>query len=101
LNIPIILAIQPFLTILTVLGRWLLYSIPIGQDLGLISILGSMRPSDLELLKGSAFSGKLSSLVKLRFLVNGHFTGLTQSHIELRLNQEGANGKARKWVKYG
>jgi hypothetical protein len=96
-----VLAIQPFLTILTILGKWLLYSVPIGQDFGLISILGGICQSDLEMLKGSAFSGKLSSPVKIRFLVNDHFTGHKQSHIELRLNQEGANGKVRKWVKYG
>jgi hypothetical protein len=95
-----ILCVHPFLTILTGLGTWLLYSVPIGQGFGVISILGGICPSDLNVLKGSALSGKLSGPVKLSFLVDDHPTKHKQNHIELRLNEEGGNGKIRKWVKY-
>jgi hypothetical protein len=86
---------------LTVLGKWLLYSVPICQGFDLISILGGVYPGDLDVLRGSALSGELRRPVKLRFLVNDRPTRYKHNHVKLGLNQEGANGKIEKWVKYG
>jgi hypothetical protein len=97
----LVLSVQPFLTILTILGKWLLYSVPIGQGFGVISILGGINPSDLGVLKGSVLSGKLSKPVKLLFLVNDHSAEYRQNSIEVRLNQENGNGTIRRRVKYG
>lgn len=63
----IILVIQPLLTILATMIKALLYTTPIGDGFGLISLLAGIREEGLAQLRGAALSRKLSRDVTIRF----------------------------------
>lgn len=97
----VILSVHPLLTILAMVGRRWLYSVPIGEGFGIISLLGGIRPDDLHLLKGSTLSGKLAASVKLHFQVDDSYMPGKTGTIQVRLGEADKSGKVRKRVKYG
>ncbi|KAL9603868.1 MAG: hypothetical protein Q9179_002055 [Wetmoreana sp. 5 TL-2023] len=64
-----VLAIHPILTMLAVIVKGLLYSAPVGDDFGLVSLLSGAKKDSLDLLYGASLSGKLSDDVHVRFEV--------------------------------
>ena len=66
-----ILVIHPLLTILSLLGKVLLYSIPIGEDCGTISLMSVIERGSLDVLRGAALTGNLRRDVKVRFIAAG------------------------------
>lgn len=75
-----VFAIQPLLTVAILLGRIVLYSIPIGQGFGLIAILAGIDRNSLDALDGASFSGKLDEPTSLGISVEefGDRTGKVQ-----------------------
>jgi hypothetical protein len=65
-GVLVIVAVQPFLTLLAALVSICLYKIPIGKGFGLVSILSGVDRSSLDLLQDAGFSGKLSDKVALQ-----------------------------------
>ena len=62
-----VLAIHPLLTVVAVLVKATLYTTPISDDFGLISLLAGITEEGLEVLRGAALSGTLSKKVRVRF----------------------------------
>lgn len=61
----LVLTLQPFLTISMLLTSTPLYSTPIGQNFGLISIHPGIDRSCLDAVAGAGLSGKLDKEIKL------------------------------------
>lgn len=59
------MAIESFIALTAFLFGMLLYSTPIGNSFGIVSILSGVDRSSLDLLKGAGFSGELRDPVKL------------------------------------
>ncbi|KAL8735907.1 MAG: hypothetical protein Q9181_002614 [Wetmoreana brouardii] len=64
-----VLAIHPILTMLAVSVKGFLYSVPVGDDFGLVSLLSGVKKDCLDLLHGASLSGKLRDDVHVRFKV--------------------------------
>lgn len=63
----LILAVHPVITALALLATACLYSVPVGKDFGLVSMLAGVDTSTLPLLDGAALSGKLLEPIKVGF----------------------------------
>lgn len=65
-----VLATNPIILLTTLVVRVLfLHRAPISRDFGFVSLLAGIDPDSLRLVKGAAYSGKLSNDVRLRFSV--------------------------------
>ena len=62
-----IMGIQPVLTILAVLGKAVLYTTPISDNFGIISLLAGATGSLSKSLQGAALSGKSKGDVRIAF----------------------------------
>ncbi|MCJ1273887.1 hypothetical protein MMC21_001680 [Puttea exsequens] len=92
----LILAIQPFLTLLIFLLGLINYATPIDKDFGMVSILAGVRPSSLALLKGASISGVLKRPLPVNIIPARPIQ--TADHkefpdIEYVLGENGARGR--------
>ena len=63
-----IIVFHPILTVLSLLGKTLLYSTPIGEGFGTISLMAGIERGTLDVLRGAALTGELSRDIKVRFI---------------------------------
>jgi hypothetical protein len=70
-----VLAVQPVLTVVCFLVVGCLYHHPIGKGFGLVAILAGMDLDGLALLRGAAFSGKLTRPVRMDISVHDNSKG--------------------------
>ena len=96
----IVLAIHPLLTVLAVLAKATIYTTPVGDGFGLISILAGIREEGLEVLRGAALSGTLSQKVRVRFAAR-KTEGLEYEEIHLDRNSQAISDKLYPKIKYG
>lgn len=96
-----VLAIQPALILLVIGMTLMFHSTPIDEGFGLISILSGMSRSNLDVLRGSSLSGRLTQNVKLIMEPKHQESrGYIKYHIR-PANERGAhNGKLQKTVIY-
>ena len=64
-----LLAINPIIVILTIGFKSFLYSIPVSDGFGLVSLLSGVEKESLRLLGGAGLSGTLGDDVYVRFVV--------------------------------
>ncbi len=83
-----ILAIHLVLTAIAVLIKALLYTTPIGDGFGLVSLLSGIKQESLDVLRGAALSGELREPVKVRFLTRS-VEGLEYERLEMDLDSQG------------
>ena len=106
-----VLTINPALTILAVLIKALLYSVPISDEFGLISLLSGVKQDGLDILRGAGLSGKLEEDVEARFEVFSETgnNGATDHRVQVALARSGSAatetiggaGKVKRGVIYG
>jgi hypothetical protein len=83
---PLLLAIlllQPVLVSLAVVFKMWLWSCPVDENVGLVSLLAAVEPETWKVLGGAALSGKLSRRVNMRFVVE-------ENRIVVYLDEKGA-----------
>lgn len=103
-----LLAINPAVVILAVCFKGLLYSIPVSDGFGLVSILSGLKEDCLKLLHGAGLSGTLRDDVFVRVkIVNASGANNTdrtriQVHLEKLRASDSKNmsGKIRKRIVY-
>jgi hypothetical protein len=96
-----ILSLHPLLTMAAIVGKFALYSVPIGEGFGLISLLAGIREEDLGVLRGSALSGKLRRELRLHFYVENSKVSSVQDRIVVGLGQSRNHGKIKRRAVYG
>ena len=62
-----VLAVNPILVVLALTVKTFLYSTPLDEGFGLISLLSGVKRETLDILRGAALSGTLNRDVKLQF----------------------------------
>ena len=95
-----VLAINPILTVLAVVAKATLYTTPIGNSFGLISLLAGITEEGLEVLRGAALSGKLSAKVRVRFVAR-KVEGLDYERLYLDLVSQVKSDRLSPKIKYG
>ena len=102
-GLVVVLAVQPLLTTVAFFIKVLMRSVPVGEDFGLISVLGAMRDQRLQLLEGAALTGKLSRRVPIRFeaMPASSGTGKAAQGIVISLDERGTPQPLRKGAVYG
>ena len=95
-----VLAIHPFLTTCAVLVKATMYTTPIGNRFGLISLLAGITDEGIEILRGAALSGKLEEHVRVRFGVR-KVEGLGYERLNLDLGSRVRSDRLEPKVKYG
>ncbi|KAI9818435.1 MAG: hypothetical protein M1827_000494 [Pycnora praestabilis] len=88
-----IIAVNPMLAILAVLGKVLLYPTPIDEKFGLISMLAGVRSGGIEVLRGASLSGKLKRQVKVGFAIVKDYEDEHGDHVEVHFDAARANDK--------
>ena len=96
----VILAIHPVLTILAVLAKATLYTTPIGDGFGVISLLAGMREEGLDVLRGAGFSGKVSRKIAVRFTASKE-EGSDYEQIQLDLDSRDKSDRLEPKKRYG
>ena len=95
-----IMVIQPVLTILAVLGKALLYTTPIGDNFGIISLLAGATGSMPKSLRGAALSGRLKRDMQITFTASGD--SLSQyDRLQLEIGSRERSSKLRPRRLYG
>ena len=96
----LVLAIHPLLTVLAVLAKAMLYTTPIGNKFGIISLLAGITEEGHEVLRGAALSGTLSQKIRVRFLTR-KVEGLEYERLQLDLGSQIKSDRLHQKVKYG
>ena len=97
-----VLAVHPLLTILAALAKATLYTTPIADGFGVISLLAGVTDEGLEVLRGAALSGVLSEKVRVRFAVRGAADGgLGYQRLRLELGSRDASDRLDPKAEYG
>lgn len=75
--------------ILAVLAKGLLYSVPVSDDFGLVSLLSGAKEDCLRLLHGAGLSGNLRDDVHVRFEVSNEAENTTigKSRVQVLLEK--------------
>ncbi|MCJ1405538.1 hypothetical protein MMC11_008766 [Xylographa trunciseda] len=68
-GLVVVLASWPFLTIIALTLKTCLYSVPLGEGFGIISMLAGMKDCNLDVFSGASLSGQLSREITVRFHV--------------------------------
>ena len=95
-----VLAVHPLLTVVAVLVKATLYTTPISDDFGLISLLAGITEEGLEVLRGAALSGTLSKRVRVRFTAL-KVEGLEYEKLQLYLGYQDKSDRLHPKIKYG
>ena len=104
-SLYLVLAVQPILLLASFLGRMLLYSTPVSDKFGLVSLLAGVSRDSLDLLRGAAFSGELRRPVRIRIVKvdrddegpHGH----REASIEYELDAQGKHDSIEEGTVYG
>lgn len=96
----VVLAIHPLLIVLAVLAKATLYTTPIADGFGLISLLAGITEEGLEVLRGAALSGTLSEKVRVRFMAR-KVEGLEYERLYLDLGSQVKSDRLNPEIKYG
>ena len=103
-SLYLVLAIQPILLLASFMGRRALYSTPVSNGFGLIALLAGVSRDSLDVLRGAAFSGKLTKPVRIRILTKDQDDGWLRSreaNIEYELDSKGGHDRIEKGRTYG
>ena len=95
-----IMVIQPVLTILAVLGKAVLYTTPIGDNFGIISLLAGATGSMSKSLRGAALSGRLTRDVQITFTARKNSVSW-YDRLELDVGSRERSSKLRPRTLYG
>ena len=97
-----VLAVNPILVVLTIVGKALLYSVPISEGFGLISLLSGVNKESLDILQGAALSGTLQRDVRVQFDVvhNDEDRGNQPGRVRIALDSEKPSGSLRRRKTY-
>ena len=95
-----VFAINPVLVIVAVTARVLLYSTPIDEGFGLVSLLSGAKKDSLDLLHGAALSGSLTRGIRVRFDVNPGENNQLE-HIQIGLDEQGPSASLKSGRVYG
>lgn len=95
-----ILAIHPVLTTMAVLIKALLYTTPIGDGFGLVSLLAGIKQESLAVLRGAALSGELERPVRVRFSVRS-MEEQEYERLEIELDVQGRSDSLDLKKTYG
>lgn len=91
-----VLAIQPIIMILMAIACVMFHSVPISDGFGVIAILAGIKPDSLDVVKGAALTGHVSSPVTLDILVeDGRNEELGTGHISY-VTQKFGRGRRRR-----
>ena len=96
----VVLAIHPLLIISAVLAKATLYTTPIGDGFGLISLLAGITDEGLHVLRGAALSGRLSEKVRVRFVAR-RVEGLGYERLYLELGSQAKSDRLDPEIEYG
>lgn len=103
-SLYLVLLVQPMLLLASFLGRRALYSAPVSNGFGLIALLAGVSRDSLDVLRGAAFSGKLSRPVRIRISTNvqdGGWLRGREANIEYELDSQGRHDSIEKGKTYG
>lgn len=92
--------IHPILTAMPVLIVARLYTTPIGDEFGPVSLLALIKQESLEVLRGAALSGKLGKPVRARFLTRS-VEGSEYERLEMGLDSQGRSDYLNLKKPYG
>ncbi|KAJ9614555.1 hypothetical protein H2200_002692 [Cladophialophora chaetospira] len=90
-----VLAVQPMLLLIVLLGRLLLHPAPISANFGMIALLAGVDKRSLNILDGASFSGKLHKPVIVHITERQYFddappgTGLPVVDYRLSMKEDG------------
>jgi hypothetical protein len=70
-EILVILLVNPVVTVLAILVKCSLHSCPVGDGVGVVSLLSAVDETSLRLLRGAGLSGRLTRKVDLSFALDG------------------------------
>ena len=96
----LVLAIHPILTVLAVLAKATLYTTPISNGFGIISLLAGITAEGHEVLRGAALSGRLSQKVRVRFMTR-KVEGLEYERLHLDLVSQTKSDRLKLNTMYG
>ena len=96
----VVLAIHPLLTVLAVLAKATMYTTPIGNRFGIISLLAGITEEGREAMRGAALSGTLAQKVRVRF-VRRRLEGLGYERLQLDLGSTVRSDRLETGVRYG
>ena len=79
-----------------------LYSTPISNGFGLISLLAGVSKDTVDVLRGAAFSGNLTEPVRIRILNGNRADGeWNKANIEYEVDSQGKHGRVERGKTYG
>ena len=90
----VILAIQPFLTLIFSIINAFLHSTPLDNGFGIVAILAGVDPASLPVLRGAALSGQLKRRVPLRISIEAGEDSKT-ANIVYTIDDKGKNGRLK------
>ena len=98
--LAVVLMLQPFLTTVAFLAKLLLYSVPIGEGFGLVSVLSGVsgNAEKLRILDGAGLSGSLSRDARLCF--TGTESGTDAASVSIDLDSRGTPLRSKRDVPY-
>ena len=95
-----VLAVHPLLTVLAILAKSMLYTTPISDGFGVVSLLAGIGGEGLEVLRGATLSGTLSKKVRVRFTARDE-EGLEYERLQLDLGSLAKSDRLVPKIKYG
>ena len=96
----VVLGIHPLLTISAVVAKTMLYTTPMSDRFGLISLLAGVTGDGPEILRGAALSGKLTEKVRVRFIAQ-KVEGQEYQRLHLDLCSQEKSNRLEPRIKYG
>ena len=100
IGLVVVLAICPFLAIVALVLKTFLYSVPLGEGFGVISMLAGMKECNLDVFSGASLSGQLSRELTVRFHVHQDRNGRGRVCIKLD-EKDGKSERLKKNIVYG
>lgn len=97
-----VLLINPVFTLLCTIFKGALYSTPVDEGFGLVSMLAGVRKESLSILRGAALSGQLKRDIRVRFQVDGEDTKSRGfRRVTVDVDSSGPPGAVGRKAKYG
>ena len=93
-----VLSVQPLFLLVMLLGRCLLYEVPVSENFGITTLLAGASRKTLDALDGAAFSGKLTRKVRVQIRVHDDHAGMKPDVQSLRyiFGSNESNSRLRK-----
>lgn len=96
-----VLVLMPLLSVCATIAKIWMYSCPIDDDFGLISVLAAIAPRSLMRLKGAGLSGKLEEHMTVNVALVPNTDVAPTERVEVRLDENGEKSRIRRGVVYG